>query len=240
MLAATLLVALAAPLAPLAEEEAATPSNALTELLNEIESTQEAFWTKFQAAETEEAKEALFAEYPDPAKYAGRFMEIATANPGTDAERDALIWVAQNVRGPQKTTALEGLLGSYIESKALSGICSGLRYEPGELSERFLRAVLEKSPHRAVRGQAIYNLAHVTSDQAESKKLFDTVVADYGDLEHFKGTLADAAKGDIFEVENLGIGMVAPEIEGDDIDGVSFKLSDYRGRVVVLDFWGDW
>jgi cytochrome oxidase Cu insertion factor (SCO1/SenC/PrrC family) len=36
------------------------------------------------------------------------------------------------------------------------------------------------------------------------------------------------------------VGDVAPEIEGEDIDGVPFKLSDYRGQVVVLDFWGDW
>ena len=32
----------------------------------------------------------------------------------------------------------------------------------------------------------------------------------------------------------------APEIEAEDLDGVSFKLSDYRGKVVVLDFWGNW
>ena len=36
------------------------------------------------------------------------------------------------------------------------------------------------------------------------------------------------------------IGNQAPEISGEDIDGVAFKLSDYRGKVVVLDFWGDW
>jgi len=36
------------------------------------------------------------------------------------------------------------------------------------------------------------------------------------------------------------VGMVAPEIEAEDIDGQVFKLSDYRGKVVVLDFWGDW
>jgi len=36
------------------------------------------------------------------------------------------------------------------------------------------------------------------------------------------------------------IGNQAPEITGEDIDGVAFKLSDYRGKVVVLDFWGDW
>jgi peroxiredoxin len=34
--------------------------------------------------------------------------------------------------------------------------------------------------------------------------------------------------------------MVAPDIESEDLDGVKFKLSDYRGKVVVLDFWGDW
>jgi hypothetical protein len=32
----------------------------------------------------------------------------------------------------------------------------------------------------------------------------------------------------------------APEIQGVDIDGKKFKLSDYRGKVVVLDFWGNW
>lgn len=36
------------------------------------------------------------------------------------------------------------------------------------------------------------------------------------------------------------IGEEAPEISGVDLDGVEFKLSDYRGKVVMLDFYGDW
>lgn len=36
------------------------------------------------------------------------------------------------------------------------------------------------------------------------------------------------------------IGDSAHEITGEDLDGVQFSLSDYRGKVVVLDFWGDW
>ncbi len=36
------------------------------------------------------------------------------------------------------------------------------------------------------------------------------------------------------------VGQPAPEIEGEDVDGVAFKLSDYRGKVVMLDFWGNW
>jgi uncharacterized C2H2 Zn-finger protein len=38
----------------------------------------------------------------------------------------------------------------------------------------------------------------------------------------------------------IDIGQIAQEISGEDIDGVPFKLSDYRGKVVVLDFWGHW
>jgi cytochrome oxidase Cu insertion factor (SCO1/SenC/PrrC family) len=39
---------------------------------------------------------------------------------------------------------------------------------------------------------------------------------------------------------DLEPGKLAPEIEGDDIDGQKFKLSEYRGKVVLLDFWGHW
>jgi thiol-disulfide isomerase/thioredoxin len=42
------------------------------------------------------------------------------------------------------------------------------------------------------------------------------------------------------QVRTRMIGMAAPEIEGKDYDGVPFKLSDYRGKVVVLTFSGEW
>ncbi len=36
------------------------------------------------------------------------------------------------------------------------------------------------------------------------------------------------------------VGQTAPEIEGKDYHGKSFKLSDYRGKIVVLDCWVDY
>ena len=36
------------------------------------------------------------------------------------------------------------------------------------------------------------------------------------------------------------IGYIAPEIVGKDLEGKEFKLSDYRGKVVMLDFWAGW
>ena len=38
----------------------------------------------------------------------------------------------------------------------------------------------------------------------------------------------------------LRIGATAPEIVGTNIDGNEMRLSDFRGKVVVLGFWGDW
>jgi cytochrome oxidase Cu insertion factor (SCO1/SenC/PrrC family) len=37
-----------------------------------------------------------------------------------------------------------------------------------------------------------------------------------------------------------GIGKPAPVTQGTDADGVAFQLSDYHGKVVLLDFWADW
>jgi len=54
------------------------------------------------------------------------------------------------------------------------------------------------------------------------------------------GTYGEWAEGELFELRRLAIGMLAPEIVGPDLEGDQMRLSDFRGRVVVLHFWGDW
>ena len=75
----------------------------------------------------------------------------------------------------------------------------------------------------------------------EVEKLLLRVTTEFKEIKTGYGrTLGKMAAGDLFEIRNLGIGKVAPDIEGEDVEGVKFKLSDYRGKVVVIDFWGDW
>jgi cytochrome oxidase Cu insertion factor (SCO1/SenC/PrrC family) len=52
--------------------------------------------------------------------------------------------------------------------------------------------------------------------------------------------LAGKERGKPHPPEALVVGKVAPDFEAVDQDGVAFKLSDYRGKVVALDFWGFW
>ncbi len=42
------------------------------------------------------------------------------------------------------------------------------------------------------------------------------------------------------EESMLPIGSFAPEIVGKDVNGKAIKLSDYSGKVVMLDFFGNW
>ena len=70
--------------------------------------------------------------------------------------------------------------------------------------------------------------------------LLESVARDYADVPMRKRTLGEVAEGDLFELRELAIGKIAPDIVGEDVDGAPIKLSDYRGKVVVLDFWGHW
>jgi hypothetical protein len=53
-------------------------------------------------------------------------------------------------------------------------------------------------------------------------------------------TVAEKAEPEQFGLRHLAVGKVAPDIEGVDQDGVKFKLSDYRGKAVLLDFWSEY
>jgi len=118
-----------------------------------------------------------------------------------------------------------------------------MRADGVEVHADALRKIVETNPNPTIKGYAAFALGQnlVNHDKsAEAQKVFEDVVAKYGDVKGGRGTLAEAAKGQLHEIRDLAVGKVAPEIEGQDVEGHPLKLSDYRGKVVVLDFWGDW
>jgi hypothetical protein len=161
----------------------------------------------------------------------------------------------------EKLRAEAGTLLGEIFEKSVSARGTGLMLDQAlalvpyvSNGAELLRGALKKEPPHDVQGKLTHALAQVVkkqSEEAESleqaleltkevEKLLQEVVDNYADVRGPRGTLADAAKTELQEMETFGIGKVAPDIEGEDIDGVTFKLSDYRGKVVFLDFWGHW
>lgn len=76
--------------------------------------------------------------------------------------------------------------------------------------------------------------------QAVGEKLLERVINDFGDVGGRRRTLGESAASELFEIRRLQIGMMAPEIVGEGIDEKAMKLSQFKGKIVVLDFWGDW
>jgi len=93
-------------------------------------------------------------------------------------------------------------------------------------------AALRKSDPEALRKEAEQVMERVTKDTDYAK-----ITIPFGEESITLGKLAGR---ELFEMRSLQPGKIAPEIAGEDIDGKPMKLSDFRGKVVLLDFWGFW
>jgi len=87
-----------------------------------------------------------------------------------------------------------------------------------------------------------YLAALLGQDRAKAtgvaEAVFRQAAEQYGQVELPGGkTVAEQADAELFAIRHLSVGHQAPDIEGEDQDGRRFKLSDYRGKVVMLDFW---
>jgi peroxiredoxin len=143
--------------------------------------------------------------------------------------------------------AAEVILREHIRDSNLVSLCQELERMRHRCAKPLLEALLKGNPSIAVRGNACFTLATLLKDEAkyganqkatiEAQKQFERVIAEFGQVKLRGWNLEALAKPELHELRHLTIGNPAPEIEGMDLDGQPMKLSDYRGKVVVLTFW---
>jgi hypothetical protein len=76
--------------------------------------------------------------------------------------------------------------------------------------------------------------------EEQRERVYERILETFPDVKLQADKLGMLAEKMLFQIRHLSIGKAAPEIEGEDIHGKEFKLSDYRGKVVMLTFWGHW
>ena len=240
-------------------------------------------------SKTDEEREQIVARVE---KITARLMQLAEQNPKQPIAMDALVqvvihemWMENNTPHLGKEAdspapkAIATLLRDHVQSEKAGETCRRLSYGFRKENETFLRAVLESSPHRDVRGLACLRLAqflnarqqrlellegrpemaqryaglfgqeYMTSirqkDRGQAMKeveaFFEQAADNYGDVKMlYRGMVGEKAKSELYEIRNLTVGKTPPELEGDDQDGRHMKLSDYRGKVVLLYFWSEY
>jgi hypothetical protein len=151
--------------------------------------------------------------------------------------------------------AVDLLLKHHLDNPQIGMLCFQLGQQGTPGSEKLLRSVAEKSKSDEAKGIALLSLGQTLFAQSnqdgldddkraelrkEAETALQTVVDKYPDVNVFNRKASDMAGGVLFEVQHLAVGQEVPDLEGPDLDGEDFKLSDYRGKVVFLDFWAHW
>jgi hypothetical protein len=88
-------------------------------------------------------------------------------------------------------------------------------------------------------GQHLSSLESVKLEE-EREAVYQRLRKSFPDMEIEDANLGDVANKRLFRIRHLSVDKVAPDIQGEDIAGQPLKLSDYRGKIVMLTFWGHW
>ncbi len=161
----------------------------------------------------------------------------------------AAISGAATADGPK---AAKLLAEKYPDHKSIEPLCTALGRRYSQPAVDTLKIVLEKSTrpnHKAAAalnlGKCLYARTDVLGDQlsecnkvaADAEKYLKLVIDKYGSD---NAARKNEAENELRALRTLRVGKEAPQIEAADLDGTEFKLTDYRGKVVLLDFWGHW
>lgn len=269
MVSGLLMLALAAPALRADDKKPAdkpAKSEGFEALKKEFEEAQKEFRKAVNDAKTDEDRQKVIKEKNPGPRFGDKFLSFAEKNPKDPAAYDALVQALHlSARKPGKGSpwakALAALERDHVKSDKMGPLVGQIAGMPDEETFQFLKAVAEKNPSRKVQGYANKALAANRKGVAElatelkrndklraeiEKHLGKAFVDKLKELDPDKLTkegeaFAKVVKdkySDIFP--DLSVGKKAPEVVSHDLSGKKVKLSDLRGKVVVLDIWATW
>ena len=183
-----------------------------------------------------------------------KYLAIARKHPEDQATFQAL----RALLGSEKyaNDAINLVIKHHLRNKDIGEACLMAVMNRTPAAEKLLRAVSEKDSSEQAKACATLGLGQLLRAQSddpslkpaerakirsEAEKTLQTVQKQYANVQvPFFGKAGDKARRELFELQHLGVGAQVPDIQGVDLDGKAFKLNDYRGKVIFLDFWAHW
>jgi thiol-disulfide isomerase/thioredoxin len=198
-------------------------------------------------------EEILKTENPVPA-YIAKFRLLAESKPKSRQEFESLITIVRIAQddSPESRAALKWalprILENYAENELLGGLTLELCKSESLDAQAFIRGVIEKSPDKTVKGIGYFALGvsllsnPKTRGRRESDAIasMENAIDECGSMEFGDEPFRVAVERLLERIKSYSVGHVAADIVGKDSKGRPLRLSNYRGKVVVLDFWADW
>lgn len=230
------------------------PAARLAELQEKRKTAQAEFEARMDAEKDEATQMKLWGARPGK-EFLPQFKAVAIEAKGTPTAVTAWLVVVELAGewgdGEAAKQAVDTLVTDHVTAPEMDQLSNGLgrvsRFVGTEKVLDTQRTLAEKSQHKNVQAAALYNLAFILNEgttpeeKGEARETFERIIKDFPGVKPKRGaSYADRAKGILFELDHLQIGMVAPDVQAIDENGQKFSTADYRGKVVVLDFWGNW
>ena len=246
-LASGLPLGAAAGAAPVPTSVVAPAEDSFESVLAEYEAAVETWREALSAAETSKARKALRDANPAH-DFWPRFEALADAGEGR-----ALVWQVQHLRdigvkskqrGERMRPLFDRLVAKHADEAWFATVPDEVYKQRRYLGEEEALALLVRvetgSENPEVRANALLTqatlIAKIGGEGADGK-----VAALHARLEKEFGETEAGQKARIQRLQGqTEVGKEAPDFVGKTIDGFEFKLSEYRGKVVMLDFYGFW
>ncbi len=104
-----------------------------------------------------------------------------------------------------------------------------------EEKKQILLTYIKANPKSFVSLSALKRYAGSVPDYADAAPLFNTL------SEEVKRTITGKEYATYLEkIKAISIGAIAPEFSQNDPDGNVIKLSDFKGKYLLIDFWASW
>ncbi|HZN37954.1 MAG TPA: hypothetical protein VFD82_04080 [Planctomycetota bacterium] len=221
--------------------------------LKELVATEE-YKAAVAAKDNKKITELRASVAADSKPLGARAIALADQHKG-DVSLQVLAYAAKNFGDADTANGVaERIEKNHLKDAALAQLlenAGGLSRGLGpDATNKLLDRVIATSPHALPKAWAMFSQAQMLLGVTNKKDASDADKAAAAEkaarlLKAAEplaagNALADRVVPMLFEAEHLQIGMAVPDIVGEDVDGVAFKLSDYRGKVVVLDYWGFW
>lgn len=233
-------------------QKKADPAQAEFEaLVEKLQGAKDVAGKTYKAAKTDKERQAVREKYQQSLRsMAGPMLAFAQKYPQHELAFQAIDFVVRAAPDSKEASkALDMVIKDH--PKEIMPFVMLVVESNSPHADAFLKTALEKASSRENKAAVVFYMAELAKNRLDSAEpesaeaakytkeaegLYEQIIKSFHDVDK----VASLAEKRLFVLRNLSVGKVAPNIEGDDSAGKKLKLSDYRGKVVVLDFWASW
>ena len=135
----------------------------------------------------------------------------------------------------------------HFENSKIGPLCLALVLDTGPKNRAFIEKVEATHPDKKVQGQAAMALAllsqalgdggNVAQFKEQRLNWVKKAIIESNDVAVGQTTVGEMAKEFLFEITHLEKGMQAPDILGWNVEEQAMRLSDSKGKPVMIIFW---